>query len=387
MRSLPRVLALAATTVLLIGGQQLTAHASAPAEVSSVSIKSATQTSLTIKWARVAGATDYVIERGTDLDMSTRRVVLKTRGRQITVPGLAQGALYCFQVRAVDGEQQGPRSRKVCQRTIAEEGDASGPTYRVVNYNICSSVCPDWTSRRADAAALVAATDPDVVMLEEATPESGMAGAIGGMVQVQAKSGKALLYRRDRFDLATPGGTRRTGYLDLGVASKASAHHYAVWAELIDRASGQHVVFAGVHLAPGNSSDADARRRDETSRLVAGLAHVNTRGLPLVIAGDLNSHQGRHPDSPSDVLSAAGLANSYFRAHSWHHAKLNSGNGFKLDPRKGSAWGYHLDQVWAEPGRTQVLEWRNAAKLDGGRYAAPLPSNHSPVMVELRVNP
>jgi len=389
MRSLHRTVAIAATTVLLLGGQQLSAHASTPAEVDSVSIKSATRTSLTLTWSRVSGADDYVIERGTDLDMSTRRAVLKTQGRRITVSSLQPGGLYCFQVRAVNGDRQGPRSSKVCQRTIAREGRDAGPVYRVVNYNICSSACANWNARRDDAAALVAATQPDVVMLEEAFPESGMARAIGrGMVQVQAKSGKALLYDTDRFYLATPGGHRRTRYIDLGVLQSAKhGHRYAVWAELVDRASRQHVVFAGVHLAPGESDANDARRREEATRLVAGLRHVNPDGLPLVVAGDFNSHQGHSPDSPGAVMSGAGLANSYFRAHSWKRSHLNSANGFKLDPRRGSAWGYHLDQVWAQPGRTRVLQWRNAAELVNGRYASPLPSNHNPIMVELQVNP
>jgi endonuclease/exonuclease/phosphatase family metal-dependent hydrolase len=389
MRSLHKTLALAVTTLLLLSGQQLTAEASTPAGVETVSVKAATRTSLTIKWSRVRGADDYIVERGTDLDMSSRRVVLKTRGRTITISQLQQGALYCFQVRAVDGDRMGRRSRKVCQRTIAQEGTATGPVYRVVNYNICSSACANWNARRAAAAALVAATEPDVVMLQEAFPESGMARAIGrGMVQVQAKSGKALLYDSDRFALATPAGRRRTGWLDLGAVSPSSrGRRYAVWAELIDRASGQHVVFAGVHLTPGSSDADDAKRREEADRLVAGLRRVNPRGLPLVVAGDFNSHQGRKPDSPGAVMSSAGLANSYFRAHTWKRGKLNSANGMELVPRKGSAWGYHLDQVWAEPGRTQVLEWRNAAELVDGHYAAPLPSNHNPIMVELRVNP
>lgn len=85
-------------------------------------------------------------------------------------------------------------------------------------------------------------------------------------------------------------------------------------------------------------------------------------------------------------MSGAGFANSYFRAHRWVRGKLNSANGGKLEPRAGSAWGYHLDQVWAEPGRTQVLQWRNAAKVVDGQYAAPLPSNHNPVLVKLRIN-
>jgi endonuclease/exonuclease/phosphatase (EEP) superfamily protein YafD len=256
----------------------------------------------------------------------------------------------------------------------------------VVTYNICSSVCPRWHARRHRAAALVAAAHPDVVALEEATRHSGMARAVGGMAQAVAKSGKALLYRRNRFRLATHGGKRRVGHLNLGPAGPGRGHRYAVWAELVDRASRQHIVFAATHLTPGHSSKDDARRRREARNLVRGLARINPRRLPVVIGGDFNSHQGSRRNSPGVVMRRAGLSNSYFRAHAWYRGKLNSANGYRLHPRVGATWGYHVDQVLAQPRRTQVLRWRNAAKLVRGRYAAPLPSNHDPVLVALRIN-
>jgi endonuclease/exonuclease/phosphatase family metal-dependent hydrolase len=384
--SLKAVLAVAA--LLLAGAQPLDADASARRDlrVEHVAITAATHRSLTVAWRRVPRADSYVVERGTDLRVSGRRVVRYTTHRKVTVDGLRSGALYCLQLRVVDRGRRHARSHKVCQRTVGREGGSSGHVYRVVTYNICSAVCPRWGARRPGAAALVAATHPDVVGLQEASPDSGMAGAVGGMVQAVAKSGKALLYRRHRFRLATPDGKRRTGFLELGPAAHGPGHRYAVWAELVDRASHQHVLFATPHLSPGHSAKADARRRREARTLVQGLARINPRRLPLVVAGDFNSHQGRHPDSPSAVMAGAGLANSYFRAHAWERSRLNSANGFRLDPRVGVAWGYHVDQVWAQPRRTKVLLWRNAAKLVRGRYAKPLPSNHDPVLVVLRVN-
>jgi endonuclease/exonuclease/phosphatase family metal-dependent hydrolase len=274
----------------------------------------------------------------------------------------------------------GGRSHRACQRTVATEGKSTGPIYRVVTYNLCSRVCPHWNRRRDDAARLVAARHPDVVMLTEAIEDSGMAGAIGGMRQLVHQSGKALLYRKSAFTVAHRRGKARTGFLDLG------SHRFAVWGELIDRESKQHVVFVGVHLSWGkDTEEVDAQRRQDANNLVAGLRRVNPGGLPVVVAGDFNSYEQRRYDSPGEVMRGAGFANSFWRAHKWKRGNYNSANGGSAVPEVGYTWGRHIDQVWAQPGRTQVLKWRNCARLKHGRYV-PLPSNHNPVLVRLRVS-
>ena len=381
MRTSIRAVALVAAGVpLVLGGQQALADTGEPAATGMVTVDRATTTSLTLSWPEAAGAETYLVERGTEVAMSNRVVVERTEENRTTVEGLRPGSLYCFQVRAADGQDTGPRSNRACQRTVAVEGDDTGPIYRVVTYNVCSRVCADWESRRADAAALVAARRPDVVMLTEATPDSGMAAAIGGMTQVVAKSGKALLFRKDAFTVASRGGSPRTGWLDLG------SHRYAVWAELVDRETSQHAVFVSVHLSPGKDRpEFDAQRRQDATNLVARIRGVNPGGLPVIVGGDFNSYEQRRYDSPGAVLRGAGLADSFWRAHKWKYGNYNTGNRGSAVPEVGKTWGRHLDQVWAEPGRTQVLKWRNGAQIVDGRYV-PLPSNHNPVLVRLRVN-
>ncbi|CAA9363314.1 MAG: hypothetical protein AVDCRST_MAG36-2826 [uncultured Nocardioidaceae bacterium] len=384
MRSSSRLVALvalvAAGAPLVLGGQQALADPGEPDATGMVTVDRATTTSLTLSWPEASGADTYLVERGSDVGMVNRVVVERTHVNRTTITGLRPGSLYCFQVRAADGNETGPRSNRACQRTVATEGDDTGPVYRVVTYNVCSRACAGWDSRRADAAALVAARRPDVVMLTEATPESGMAAAIGGMTQVVAKSGKALLFRKDAFTVAHRNGSPRTGVLDLG------SGRYAVWAELVDNETAQHVVFVSVHLSPGKDApEFDEQRRRDATHLVAGLQRVNPGGLPVVVGGDFNSYEQRRYDAPGAVMRGAGLADSFWRAHKWRYGNYNTGNRGSAVPEIGKTWGRHIDQVWAEPGRTQVLKWRNAAAIEDGRYV-PLPSNHNPVLVRLRVN-
>jgi endonuclease/exonuclease/phosphatase family metal-dependent hydrolase len=303
------------------------------------------------------------------------------QGDRTTISGLQPGDLYCFQVRAVNSSGAGRRSPRACQRTVATEGSDVGPVYKVLTYNLCSRVCPGWAGRRDDAAALVARRHPDVVMLTEAVEDSGMAGAVGeSMRQLIHHSGKALLYRTDRFRVANRDGEERTGFLDLG------SDRFAVWAELVDKESEQHVLFVGVHLSMGKDTQAaDAQRGQDATHLVAGIHRINPAGLPVVVAGDFNSYEQRRYDSPGAVMRSAGFANSFWRAHSWVRGNYNSANHGSAVPEISNNWGRHIDQVWAPPGQTQVLRWRNAARIKHGRYV-PLPSNHNPVVVRLRVN-
>ena len=155
----------------------------------------------------------------------------------------------------------------------------------------------------------------------------------------------------------------------------------------MDRETYQNVLFVSVHLAHGKDRpEYDAQRRKDATNLVAGIARVNPGVLPVVVGGDFNSYEQRAYDGPGDVLRGAGLADSFWRAHKWRLGNYNSANHGLAVPDVGATWGRHIDQVWAEPGRTQVLKWVNGARLEGGRYV-PLPSNHSPIMVRLRVNP
>jgi endonuclease/exonuclease/phosphatase family metal-dependent hydrolase len=375
-----RVLTVVVTGILLaLGGEQAIAGTNPPERPGLVTIDAATSTSLTLSWPAVAGATGYVVERGDYPDMSHRVVVGRTAESHLTVDGLRPGAIACFQVRGVNRAGVGKGSHRACQRTVGTEGDSTGPVYRVLTYNICTRACPGWESRRADAAALVAAQRPDVVMLTESSPESGMAEAVGGMTQVVTKSGKALLYDTDEFRVVSSDGAPRTGWIDLGM------RHYAVWAELVDRSSEQHVLFVGVHLSQGGSLEKDQRRRQQALTMMSDLERLNPQGLPVVIAGDFNSYWQRQYDTSGDVMRAAGLADSFWRAHKWVNGNYDSGNRGQAVPKIGWTWGRHLDQVWADPARTQVLKWGNAAALQDGRYV-PLPSNHNPVMVRLRVN-
>lgn len=388
MRFLSSVLGVAAVVATVVTVGPAAEAKSVPSQVGLVTMESATTTSLTFSWPAASGADSYLVEQGTDLVMSDRKQVTSTTDRQYTVKGLTPGGFYCFQVRAVNRTGKAVRSRRACQYTIADQGADRGATYRVVTYNTCSVACSGWPSRRGGAADLVRAQHPDVVMLQETTPTSGLAGEIGGYTQAKALSGKALLYRTGRFSPARSYDGQRVGSINLGFDDRKHRNRYAVWAELVDhQAADRHVIFVSVHLSPGPDGQVnDDYRRANAEKLVQGLRNINPAGLPVVVAGDFNSNQGRDYDSPSRLMQAAGFGNAFFLAEHWTMPNYNSATKNLATPTLGTPWGYHVDQVWVDPDHTVVHQWANGARLVGSNYPDPMISNHSPVMTEITID-
>jgi endonuclease/exonuclease/phosphatase family metal-dependent hydrolase len=382
------IVALVATCLGL--GALTAAPASAgarPDQVGRISIVGATDTTLRLTWPSTPRAGRYRVERGTDLQMTGRSTVRTTDASVVTVTGLRPGRLYCFQVRAENRNGLGPRSKRSCQYTNSDARRLSAPTYRVVTYNICSTACSGWSWRRSQAAALLKATSPDVVALQEATRDNGLAHAMGGFTQVVAKSGKALLYRSARFSVVRgSNGQQRVGSIDLGYDPRGGKNRYAVWAELADkRNGGRRVVFVSTHLSSGTDAPVyDAQRRRDATRLVAALRKVNAARRAMVVAGDFNSHAGRTHNSPETVMERAGFASAFYNANQYSRPNYNSGNRGRAEPAIGNPWGYHMDQVWADPDRTDFVHWRNAARIVNGKYPQPSASNHNPILVVLR---
>lgn len=361
---------------------------SKPAQVGRIIITEGADTSLRLDWPSASGARKYVVERATNLDMTDRKEVARVEGTAYTVTGLKPGTFYCFQVRAKNGPTFADRSRKTCQFTSTDLRNASGPKYRMVTYNICQTACPNWSGRKPNAASLLRSANADVIGLQEAGRDNGLASAVGGFTQVHAMSGKALLYKTTRFSVAkNPDGSKRTGHLVLGYDERKRKHRYAVWAELLDKQhNDRRVIFVTTHLSPGedNAHNDDYRRR-QTVNLVDGLKRINPQDRPLVLGGDFNSSYSRDHDSPGRLLRNAGLGHAYNLADRWTNPLHNSANKGLAEPSVGVPWGHHIDQVWVDPRRFDVLGWANAAKLSNGVYS-PLPSNHNPILAEVQLH-
>jgi endonuclease/exonuclease/phosphatase family metal-dependent hydrolase len=384
--------ALAAVLTLALLGIQPAQAATTPPQVGLVSITAGSITgstaTMTIDWPATSHARKYQVFMSRSYGMSSART-FTTTGSSKKVTGLARGANYFFQVRAINGSKIGKKSQRVGHTAIRRQGPGNGATYRVMTYNVCSSKCSDWTGREKPAMARIAAYKPDVVALQEA--ESKIVNPPSGYTEATFKSAKKLWFKTSRFRLAeacaapvdgaAPVCGNRASYITM------RSGKYAVWAELVDQATGKSTIFVSVHTTSGKSDSAAVQRRDEVTKLVAEIRKINPGGrLPVVYAGDFNSHKNRSNDYLAGVLHGEGFYDAYDLAMALRRQHQNSYNDYKTRPVISYKWGDHVDHVWINPSAGKVLKWDNGALLVDGRLVTPIPSDHSPVVVDLRLN-
>lgn len=352
-------------------------------QVSYLSFVGATEHSLTLQWPGVPDATSYEVEEASSLAMGDRHLVSTPTGTTTTIDGLDAGRTYCFQIRALRGEAIGRRSARACKPTILAQGSDTGAIYQVTTYNMCTYVCDNWHGRRPGALALIQSSDADVVALQETSEDAGVISRLKPRyaLAVQGRK-KVLLYDKARFV------SKRQGLLFLGKVPGTNNMRWAVWAELADRLNdGKRVIFTSAHAAgvPDTLFGAKVRRQN-TRLLIRGVARANRNHVPVIYAGDFNSHKYDRYDESATLFHAHGYYDAFDLAENLIRPNFNTANGFELVPRISHTYGAHVDHVWVDPDTSRVLSWESVAELSGSNYAAPLPSNHNPLTVRVQVN-
>lgn len=411
-----RSLVAAIIGVLVLTGLQVqpaSAASKKPSKVGLVSfvkanyVRATNRTSLTLDWPDAKRAKKYEIFVSKKYSMSKAKKY-KSKSSKITISKLGRGYDYFVQVRGVNGKRHGSKSTRVGHTSILRPGPLnSALRMRVMSYNVCSDVCdsagvtryPWATERQLGAFERIAAVNPDIL----ATQEAGNLDTPQGYTEAINVSAKKLFYRTSRFDVAVPtspepiepprdkNGCRATyewgqptGHIFLGRHSKGC--RYAVWAELVEKGTGTSFFMVNVHTVSGETAEATESRRQEMETLVANVKLANTKRLPVIYAGDFNSHKNSRNDVVKTIMNRGKLYDSYDLARSLTNQHLNSYNDFKVSPRIGYQWGNHIDKVWIDPWQGRVDAWYNAALLDERGYMVkPIPSDHSPVVVDLRI--
>ena len=366
------------------------------------------RTSLSLDWPDARRAEKYEIFVSKSPSMKKAKVY-KQKSSKTTVKNLSRGKIYYFQVRGVNGKKRGSKSSVVARPTILRPGttNADAMRLRLMTYNVCSEVCDTsgyapypWSpTRQSSVLERVASSGADVVATQEAgrfsVPPNGYAQAVH-------YSAKRLFYNTARFDLA-PGAAPTTTFdpatgcrvtseigLPTGViflGRHAAGCRYAVWAELTERSTGRSFLMVDVHLVSGKTQATADYRRSEIYQMLSTVQQTNTKGLPVIYAGDFNSHRETKPsDSTRTPMQASKLYDAYDMARKLTGQHTSSYNSFRTTPVTSLKWGNHIDKVWVDPWKVRVDSWSNFALLDAnGKLAQPIGSDHSPVLVDLRL--
>lgn len=400
-----RLALLTIAVIALVGSAlQPAAAASKPGKVGLVSFtaksfsKSTNTAGLTFSWPRASRAKKYEIFVSRSYSMSKAKKYTTSK-RSKTLKKLAPGRDYFVQVRAVNGSKRGSKSNRVGHTTIRRMDDAHGPNYRLMTYNVCSRVCSKWSTRQPYAHVRIKSYSPDVVAAQEADHLVPPAG----YTQAHYKSGKRLLFKTTRFTMlpGTPEpqvlesvdtGERCTpsrtwdSYGEILLGRHDGGCRYAVWAILSDNTRNARTMFVNVHTVSGDTTTRARERQAEVQTLTATVAAVNPEGLPVIYAGDFNTHKNRSNDYVRTVFNASGYYDAYDLAAQLRRQHYNSFNGFKTTPKISYKWGDHVDKVWIRPDQGRVIKWNNGALIKSGKMITPIPSDHSPLIIDVKIN-
>ena len=264
---------------------------------------------------------------------------------------------------------------------------------RIMTYNLRLPVESDgtnyWNNRRPLVASLIGYHQPDLIGVQEAFrrqldeittdhPEYAWFGVCrndGSTTPDPDGEFSAILYRKDRFD-KLDGSTFWLSPEPEQAGSKgwdAAFPRIVTWARLRDKVSGGEFYMFNTHFDHMGDT-----ARLESAKLILRKIKAIAGGAPVVLTGDFNSRNDSAPyqwitHGDKDLV----LKDAMYTSQVPHHGPVGTFSGSFTLPGVGDN---RIDFIFTTD-RVRVL--RHAILSDS--WDGRLPSDHLPVMVEVKV--
>ena len=350
-------------------------------------------------------AATYQVQQATNAAFSSgvRRYTLSGREHQLTPYGLTAGKRYWFRVRGANASSTGKYSGSAQVNAAAREQAVRAMSFNLLNLDYDGTkssggakITP-WSQRRVAAARYISSAAPGVIGVQEGGAYTGpvrgprqvdsLVSALGGryaLARTEIPPNEPGYYRIGSYVLYQPASYATVGAggrIDLGATSGGN-HKWAAYQVLRHRASGTTFLFVSAHLLSGGAGG-DRIRQQETETLTRqAWAYASSHGnLPVVYAGDFNSHEKHALDGPAVAMRAVGAADAHLVAQEKTNAKYNSSNLYQRTP---PAYGLTMDHLYTSPG-VGTRGFGQVLQLSGGKFKGVIPSDHNPVYADLLV--
>jgi endonuclease/exonuclease/phosphatase family metal-dependent hydrolase len=282
----------------------------------------------------------------------------------------------------------GCRTLSPAQVRAAAPGPATAPPLRVMSFNLRLDLASDgpnaWPHRKDWAAALIRFHGADVVGVQEALAhmltdlDARLPGfARVGVGRADGRSGgefSAILYRTERLELIDSGTFWLSPSPEVPGSKgwDAAIERVATWGRFRDRRTGCTHVHLNTHF-----DHIGEQARQESARLIRRRLAGLSRGLPVIVTGDLNAEPASVAyriftrDSIPDALTP--LRDAYHVSRDAHYGPNSTWTAFRaIEP------GRRIDYVLV----TDAIPVLAHGVLTD-RWDDRFPSDHLPVLAVL----
>ena len=266
-----------------------------------------------------------------------------------------------------------------CDPNLANSTGPTSDAISVMSWNLCVSSCGGFDKRVGPAIKQVSGMGPDIVSVQEGghgakkrvyTFQGFKSIGYASANQKSPYIGRYVFYKPSKFTLLS------SGSFSLG------GNHGVAWAKFRTKADNAEFLVADTHLADGQASSADSKRR---AQMDTALPHITqlAGGLPTIWAGDFNSNKSRSTDAPAEAFKSAGLTDTVAIAKQKSNQDINSAKG-RSGTDKVKTSGNLTDHVYVTPGVT-VSRWQQTVVANDGHYVLPFISDHNSIMATVGI--
>lgn len=345
---------------------------------------------LYLKWN--GGASNgFQVQQSADPAFASGVTTYKARGlgHQFTPYSLPSGATLSFRVRSSNFGTNSAWSNIVTATVAAHTQHVRVGDYNIHENTTSQGSVPPWKDRRDAVVASIKSGNAQVLAIVEAAQSidgtkcgprmvDDLVNRLGGSwaladTEIKPCGGRGWVRVGDYviYDSSAYRAVGASGHWLIS-SSSDSKRWWAAYQVLENRSTGARFLFVSTHLIVGNKLALDKERADETKRLLADVDGLNL-GLPVVYAGDFNSHDQHQYDGPGVMMRNANNADAWYVSQHRVHAAYNSANDYQRKPPK---FGVSIDHVYGSPG-VGLQTWDLVMKLKNGEFVGTIPSDHS----------
>ncbi|MFS0885082.1 endonuclease/exonuclease/phosphatase family protein [Aeromicrobium sp. 179-A 4D2 NHS] len=288
-----------------------------------------------------------------------------TNGQQVkivTEPAKSKLRLGTYNVRYI--QLDGPRSEHSWGKRREHVAKIIGENFDILGVQEAASWASSRTYRKRSQI------DDLLYLLQDAGPYERFE-AVG-----ERSPGAHVVYRTDKVKTLGEGE-----HLRWKVGTENRGQAMIAMMQTIE--GSQPFCFVSVHLSPFVEHH---ERLEHTAELAEAIRRVNRHNTPVVVVGDMNSHDGRTEETPREYLtdtSRSGL--TLVDAEDWSPGRertmIHSSNT-KWLAKVTDHSGFKIDYVLTDE-RIAVTDWSYVVTwTKGGKIRQPLASDHHAIVVQ-----